>query len=65
MHSQILSVENKEEHNMKKNYQAPKTRIFKAEIKHMIAASLPGSTSSEDATDDAMGREGGSWFSED
>lgn len=50
---------------MKKNYQTPKTRIFKAEIKHMIAASLPGSTSSEDATDDAMGREGGSWFSED
>lgn len=48
---------------MKKNYQAPKTRIFKIETMHMIAAS-PDLCDS-DATGAAMDREGGDWFSED
>lgn len=48
---------------MKKNYQAPKTRIFKIETMHIIAASPD--LYNTDATGAAMDREGGDWFSED
>ncbi len=51
---------------MKKNYKAPKTLIFKAEIKHMIAASPFGSANDEyNSSDTSYSNEGGSWFSED
>ncbi len=51
---------------MKKNYKAPKTRIFKAEIKHMIATSpFDSPNDSYNSSDVSYSNEGGDWFSED